>query len=86
MLVWEIIVAQGYDAGAHTGTIGTFSLVPQIVEAAGDVPVLVAGVATGRHIAAALVNGRSRRLAWDRMAIFGGASKPHASGQYKETY
>ena len=54
----DIIVAQGYDAGAHTGTIGTFSLVPQIVEAAGDIPVLVAGgVATGQHIAAALAMG-----------------------------
>lgn len=54
----EIIVAQGYDAGAHTGPIGTYSLVPQIVEAAGDVPVLVAGgVATGEHIAAALAMG-----------------------------
>ena len=51
-------MAQGYDAGAHTGTIGTYSLVPQIVEAAGDVPVLVAGgVATGKHIAAALAMG-----------------------------
>lgn len=54
----EIVVAQGYDAGAHTGPIGTYSLVPQIVEAAGDVPVLVAGgVATGEHIAAALAMG-----------------------------
>lgn len=54
----EIIVAQGYDAGAHTGPIGTYSLVPQIVDAAGDIPVLVAGgVATGRHVAAALAMG-----------------------------
>ena len=54
----DIIVAQGYDAGAHTGPIGTYSLVPQIVDAAGDIPVLVAGgVATGRHIAAALAMG-----------------------------
>ena len=54
----EILVAQGYDAGAHTGPIGTYSLVPQIVDAAGDVPVLAAGgVATGRHIAAALAMG-----------------------------
>ena len=54
----EIIVAQGYDAGAHTGPIGTYSLVPQIVDAAGDIPVLAAGgVATGRHIAAALTMG-----------------------------
>ncbi|MEM7220820.1 MAG: nitronate monooxygenase [Pseudomonadota bacterium] len=54
----EILVAQGYDAGAHTGPIGTYSLVPQIVDAAGDIPVLAAGgVATGRHIAAALAMG-----------------------------
>ena len=54
----EILVAQGYDAGAHTGPIGTYSLVPQIVDQAGDIPVLVAGgVATGRHIAAALAMG-----------------------------
>ena len=54
----EMLVAQGYDAGAHTGPIGTFSLVPQIVDEAGDIPVLVAGgVATGRHIAASLAMG-----------------------------
>ena len=54
----DLIVAQGYDAGAHTGPIGTFSLVPQIVDAAGDLPVLAAGgVATGRHIAASLALG-----------------------------
>lgn len=54
----DILVAQGYDAGAHTGTIGTFSLVPQIVDLAGDVPVLAAGgVATGRHVLAALAMG-----------------------------
>jgi NAD(P)H-dependent flavin oxidoreductase YrpB (nitropropane dioxygenase family) len=54
----DLIVAQGYDAGAHTGQIGTFSLIPQIVEAAEDLPVLAAGgVATGRHIAASLMLG-----------------------------
>lgn len=54
----DFLVAQGYDAGAHTGPIGTYSLVPQIVDAAGDIPVLAAGgVATGRHIAAALAMG-----------------------------
>ncbi len=54
----DIIVAQGAEAGAHTGTIGTFTLVPQIVDATGGIPVLAAGgVATGRHIAAALTLG-----------------------------
>jgi NAD(P)H-dependent flavin oxidoreductase YrpB (nitropropane dioxygenase family) len=54
----DLIVAQGSEAGAHTGQIGTFTLVPQIVDLCGDVPVLAAGgVATGRHIAAALALG-----------------------------
>ncbi|MCD9153143.1 NAD(P)H-dependent flavin oxidoreductase [Aeromicrobium duanguangcaii] len=54
----DILVAQGYEAGAHTGDIGTYALVPQIVEMAGDVPVVVAGgVARGAHIAAALALG-----------------------------
>jgi len=56
----DALVAQGYDAGAHTGTIGTFSLLPQIVDmaATAHVPVLAAGgVATGRHIVAALAMG-----------------------------
>jgi NAD(P)H-dependent flavin oxidoreductase YrpB (nitropropane dioxygenase family) len=54
----DMLVAQGYDAGAHTGQIGSFSLIPQIVDVAGTVPVLAAGgVATGRHIAAAFALG-----------------------------
>jgi NAD(P)H-dependent flavin oxidoreductase YrpB (nitropropane dioxygenase family) len=54
----DILVAQGYDAGAHTGPIGTFSLVPQVVDIAGSVPVVAAGgVATGRHLAAAFALG-----------------------------
>lgn len=56
----DILVAQGYEAGAHTGDIGTFALVPQIVEMAGEIPVVVAGgVARGSHIAAALALGGS---------------------------
>ena len=56
----DILVAQGHDAGAHTGPVGTFSLVPQIVDMAGEVPVIAAGgVATGRHIAASLAMGAS---------------------------
>lgn len=54
----DLLVAQGHDAGAHTGPIGTLSLVPQIVDLAGDVPVLAAGgIATGRQILAALAMG-----------------------------
>lgn len=54
----DIVVAQGTDAGAHTGPVGTFSLVPQIVDGADGRPVIAAGgVATGRHIAAAMALG-----------------------------
>lgn len=54
----DIIVAQGYDAGGHTGVIGTFTLLPRIVEMAGSIPVLAAGgVGTGRHLAGALAMG-----------------------------
>lgn len=54
----DILVAQGTDAGGHTGSIGTFSLVPRIIALAGDTPVLAAGgVATGAHVAAALMLG-----------------------------
>lgn len=54
----DVLVAQGADSGAHTGPIGTYSLVPQVVRLAGDTPVLAAGgVATGEHIAAAFAMG-----------------------------
>lgn len=54
----DLLVAQGYDAGAHTGPVGTMSLIPQIVDLAGDVPVLAAGgIADGRQIVAALAMG-----------------------------
>lgn len=56
----DVIIAQGFDAAGHTGNIGTFSIVPQVVDAArgAGVPVLAAGgVTTGRHLAAALALG-----------------------------
>ena len=56
----DIVVAQGHEAGGHTGEIGTMVLVPEIVDAvaAGGVPVLAAGgIGSGRQIAAALALG-----------------------------
>jgi NAD(P)H-dependent flavin oxidoreductase YrpB (nitropropane dioxygenase family) len=55
----DIIVAQGYEAGGHTGEIATMVLVPEVVDAVGpDVPVLAAGgIGSGRQIAAALALG-----------------------------
>lgn len=55
----DAVVAQGYDAGGHTGSIGTLSLVPSVVAAVGDrVPVIAAGgIATGRALLAVLALG-----------------------------
>jgi NAD(P)H-dependent flavin oxidoreductase YrpB (nitropropane dioxygenase family) len=54
----DVLVAQGYDAGGHTGPVGTFTLVPQVVEVAGSVPVLAAGgIGCGRQIAASFALG-----------------------------
>ena len=55
----EVIVAQGTEAGGHTGEIATMVLVPQVVQACGDsVAVLAAGgIARGSQIAASLALG-----------------------------
>jgi NAD(P)H-dependent flavin oxidoreductase YrpB (nitropropane dioxygenase family) len=54
----DVLVAQGYDAGGHTGPVGTFTLLPQVLEVAGDIPVIAAGgVGHGRQLAGALAMG-----------------------------
>jgi NAD(P)H-dependent flavin oxidoreductase YrpB (nitropropane dioxygenase family) len=55
----DIVVAQGYEAGGHTGEIGSMVLIPEIVDAVGaKVPVLAAGgIGCGRQVAAALALG-----------------------------
>ncbi|HZT65892.1 MAG TPA: nitronate monooxygenase [Acidimicrobiales bacterium] len=55
----DIVVAQGTEAGGHTGQVATMALVPQIVDAvAGQVPVVAAGgIFDGRGLAAALSLG-----------------------------
>ncbi|RCW44540.1 NAD(P)H-dependent flavin oxidoreductase YrpB (nitropropane dioxygenase family) [Halopolyspora algeriensis] len=57
----DLVVAQGHEAGGHTGEIATMVLVPEIVDAVGDrVPVLAAGgIGSGRQVAAALALGAS---------------------------
>src|SRR5215470_17244445 len=53
------MIAQGTEAGGHTGTVATLPLVPQVVDAVGDrVPVVAAGgIFDGRGLAAALALG-----------------------------
>ncbi len=53
------MIAQGTEAGGHTGTVATFPLVPLVVDAMdGAVPVVAAGgIFDGRGLAAALALG-----------------------------
>ncbi|MDR8414196.1 nitronate monooxygenase family protein [Nonomuraea sp. 3-1Str] len=53
----DVVVAQGTEAGGHTGEISTMVLIPQVVDAV-DVPVLAAGgIGNGRQMAAGMALG-----------------------------
>ena len=54
----DAVVAQGTEAGGHTGRIATMALVPQVIDAVSPTPVVAAGgIADGRGLAAALAMG-----------------------------
>jgi NAD(P)H-dependent flavin oxidoreductase YrpB (nitropropane dioxygenase family) len=54
----DLIVAQGGEAGGHTGEIGSMVLIPEVVDAVAPVPVLGAGgIGRGRQMAAAMALG-----------------------------
>ena len=54
----DLLIAQGHEAGGHTGEITTMVLTPQIVDAVAPLPVLAAGgIGRGRQVAAALALG-----------------------------
>lgn len=57
----DIVIAQGYEAGGHTGEIASMVLLPEVVDEVGErAPVLAAGgIGSGRQIAAALALGAS---------------------------
>lgn len=57
----DIVIAQGYEAGGHTGEIASMVLVPEIVDAVGDSATVLAagGIGSGRQVAAALSLGAS---------------------------
>ena len=54
----DVIIAQGSEAGGHTGEVGSMVLIPEIVDAVAPVPVLGAGgIGRGRQMAAAMALG-----------------------------
>jgi NAD(P)H-dependent flavin oxidoreductase YrpB (nitropropane dioxygenase family) len=54
----DYIIAQGYEAGGHTGRIANFPLIPMVVDAVAPTPVIAAGaIADGRTLIAGLALG-----------------------------
>ena len=54
----DLIIAQGYEAGGHTGLVSTMVLVPEVVDAVAPIPVLAAGgIGNGRQVTASLALG-----------------------------
>jgi NAD(P)H-dependent flavin oxidoreductase YrpB (nitropropane dioxygenase family) len=54
----DALVAVGYEAGGHSGYIGSMALVPQVVDAVKPLPVLAGGgISDGRGLVAALALG-----------------------------
>jgi len=77
----DAVVAQGTEAGGHTGRIGGIALIPQIVDAV-DIPVLAAGsLVDGRGLAAALAFGADGVWMGTR---FIASHEAHASESYKK--
>ncbi len=79
----DLVVAQGTEAGGHTGKVATMPLVPQIVDAVGDrVPVVAAGgIFDGRGLAAALMLGADGVWVGTR---FIATPEAHVVGGYRE--
>jgi len=54
----DIVVAQGNEAGGHTGTMNLLPLLSRVIDLLPDVPVMASGgIASGRSLAAALAAG-----------------------------
>ena len=77
----DVIIAQGGEAGGHGGNLGTFALLPAVVDAVGNIPVIAAGgIGDGRGVAAALMLGAQGVWLGTRFV----ASEEWGGGSYKQ--
>jgi enoyl-[acyl-carrier protein] reductase II len=77
----DAVVAQGTEAGGHTGRVAGLALIPQVVDAV-KIPVIAAGsIVDGRGLAAALALGAQGVWMGTR---FIAATEAHAGGMYKQ--
>lgn len=77
----DAVVAQGTEAGGHTGKIASMALIPQVVDAV-SIPVIAAGsIVDGRGLAAALALGAQGVWMGTR---FIASAEAHAGALYKQ--
>ncbi len=77
----DAVVAQGTEAGGHTGRVAGMALIPQVVDAV-KIPVVAAGsIVDGRGLAAALALGAQGVWMGTR---FIAATESHAGGMYRQ--
>src|SRR5437763_4726681 len=77
----DAVVAQGTEAGGHTGRVAALALIPQVVDAV-KIPVLAAGsIVDGRGLAAALALGAQGVWIGTR---FIASAEAHAGAMYKQ--
>jgi enoyl-[acyl-carrier protein] reductase II len=77
----DLVVAQGTEAGGHTGKVAGLALIPQVVDAV-DIPVVAAGsIVDGRGVAAALALGAQGVWMGTR---FIASQEAHAAEKYKK--
>ena len=92
----DVIIAQGGEAGGHGGSIGTFALLPAMVDAVSPIPVVAAGgIADGRGLAAALMLGAQGvwlgtrfvassewgGAAWEQQMVLGATVRRHRANE-----
>lgn len=79
----DVLVAQGWEAGGHVwGNVTTLALVPRVVDAVPELPVLAAGgIADGRGIAAVLALGAEAAWIGTRFLL---ANEAHVHPQYRQ--
>jgi NAD(P)H-dependent flavin oxidoreductase YrpB (nitropropane dioxygenase family) len=66
----DYVVAQGTEAGGHTGRIGTLALLPQIMKSVTPTPVIAAGgIAGGAALAGVLATGGPGRAILPRSEL-----------------
>jgi len=73
----DYVVAQGTEAGGHTGRIGTLALLPQVMDAAAPTPVIAAGgIASGRALAGVLAMGAAAAWCGTAFLVANEANQP----------